>query len=231
MIRGPHRAVLFDLFDTLVRIDSGEYLAGKREAAQVLGVPPERFIGAWIAASDQAQTGVLPDIASRIRYAVRACGAEPDEAMVSRVVLMEEQHLTSGSSLYPDVLPTLGALRAHQEVTTGLVSNASSTAALLVERLGLIGYFKEAVFSFRVGILKPQPGIYLKACEALGVQPAECLFVGDGNGFELDGAGALGMETVRVVRPVTPGPFRKGESLRFDASVDDLTRVLTLVRT
>ncbi|PYT16555.1 MAG: hypothetical protein DMF51_04500 [Acidobacteria bacterium] len=141
MIRGPHRAVLFDLFDTLVRIDSGEYLAGKREAAQVLGVPPERFIGAWIAASDQAQTGVLPDIASRIRYAVRACGAEPDEAMVSRVVLMEEQHLTSGSSLYPDVLPTLGALRAHQEVTTGLVSNASSTAALLVERLGLIGYF------------------------------------------------------------------------------------------
>ena len=150
--------------------------------------------------------------------------------MVNRVVRMEEAHMTDGSSLYPDVLPTLGALRALRGVTTGLVSNASSTAAFLVERLGLSGYFKEAVYSFRVGVLKPHPGIYLRACDALQVRPAECLFVGDGNGFELDGAGALGMETVRILRPVTPGPFRKGESRMFDASVDDLTRVLTLVR-
>ncbi|HYS78987.1 MAG TPA: HAD family hydrolase [Candidatus Dormibacteraeota bacterium] len=231
MIRGPHRAVLFDLFDTLVRIDSEKYLAGKREAARLLSVPPDRFIEVWIAAGEPAQTGVLPDIAARIRYAARACGAEPDETLVSRMVRLEEEHMTSGSSLYPDVLPTLAALRARPGVKTGLVSNASSTAAMLFERLGLSGYFKEAVFSFRVGVLKPQPEIYLKACEALHVQPAECLFVGDGNGFELDGAGALGMETVRVERPFTAGPFRKGESLTFDATVDDLTRVLTLVRT
>ena len=38
------------------------------------------------------------------------------------------------------------------------------------------------------------------------------------------------MEAVRIVRAVGSGPFRKGESLTFDASVDDLTRVLTLVR-
>ena len=230
MIRGPHRAVLFDLFDTLVRLDSGKYLEGKREAARVLGVRPERFIEAWMAASDQAQTGVLSDIAARIRHAARACGTEPDEDVIGRVVRMEEEHMTSGSSLYPDVVPTLAALRARRGLKVGLVSNASSTAALLFERLGLDGYFGEPVFSFRVGVLKPHPGIYLKACEVLRVHPAECLFVGDGNGFELDGAGALGMETVRVVRPVTPGPFRKGESLTFDASVDDLTRVLTLVR-
>ena len=30
MLKGTHRAVLFDLFDTLVRIDSEAYLEGKR---------------------------------------------------------------------------------------------------------------------------------------------------------------------------------------------------------
>jgi len=230
MNRGPHRAVLFDLFDTLVRIDSEKYLEGKREAAQVLGVPPERFIETWIAAGDQAQTGVLPDIAARVRHVARVCGAEPDDRTIERLVRLEERHMISGSSLYPDVLPTLAALAADRRIRVGLVSNASSTAALLFESLGLGPYFGETVFSFQVGVLKPQPAIYLKACEALHVQPEACLFVGDGNGFELDGAAALGMDTVRIERPVSPGPFRKGESRTFDASVDHLTRVLTLVR-
>ncbi len=230
MSRAPHRAVLFDLFDTLVRIDSDKYLEGKREAAQVLGVPRERFIEAWIAAGEQAQTGALPDIAARVRHVARVCGVVPEDGAIRRLVRLEERHMLGGSSLYPDVLPTLDALCARRGLGIGLVSNASSTAVLLFDSLGLAPYFGETVFSFRVGVLKPQPAIYLKACEALGVRPAECLFVGDGNGFELDGASALGMDTVRIERPFAPGPFRKGESRTFDASVDHLTRVLTLVR-
>src|SRR5213594_867229 len=135
MIRGPHRAVLFDLFDTLVRIDSEKYLEGKREAAQILGVPSDRFLEAWIAAGDQAQTGILPDIAARVRHVARACGAEADEPTTRQLVRLEERHMLAGSSLYPDVLPTLEALRTHPTLRVGLVSNASSTAALLFERL------------------------------------------------------------------------------------------------
>jgi putative hydrolase of the HAD superfamily len=229
MLKGPHRAVLFDLFDTLVRIDSEAYLEGKREEARLLGVDPERFIAAWMEVGDRAQRGDLPDFTARLWHTARACGIHPDGATVARAALLEER-MTRITSLYPDVLPTLEHLRRHRRLPLGLVSNASSTAALLVQRLGLARLFDHLVFSFQVGILKPDPGIYLIACRALGVPPGECVFVGDGNGFELDGARALGIESVRIVRPIRPGPFRKGESLTFDASVDDLTRVLTLVR-
>ena len=229
VIHGPHRAVLFDLFDTLVQVDSEAYLEGKREEARLLGVEPERFIAAWIELSDRAQRGELPDFAARLRHAARACGVNPADVTLKRVALLEER-MTTMTSLHPDVLPTLEALRRDRRLRLGLVSNASSTAELLVQRLDLARHFDHLEFSFRVGVLKPDPGIYLFACRALGVRPDECLFVGDGNGFELDGARALGMEALRIVRAVGSGPFRKGESLTFDASVDDLTRVLTLVR-
>jgi putative hydrolase of the HAD superfamily len=229
VLRGPHRAVLFDLFDTLLRIDSEGYFEEKREEARLLGVDAERFIAAWMDASDEAQTGRLPDFRARLRHAARACGVDPDETVLGRVAILEPRML-SCTALHPDVLPTLEGLRRHPRLRVVLVSNASSTAALLVERLDLARHFDHLAFSFRVGVLKPHPDIYLTACAALGVRPVECLFVGDGNGFELDGAGALGMETVRIERPVESGSHRKGESRTFDTSVDDLTRVLTLVR-
>jgi putative hydrolase of the HAD superfamily len=229
VIRGPHRAVLFDLFDTLLRMDTSAYLEGKREEARLLGAPPERFIAAWMESSDRAQKGELPDFPARVRHVLSACGVRPDDAAMARVSDLEAR-MASSLSLYPDVLPTLEGLRRHRGLRIALVSNASSTAALVVERMGLAPWFDHLVFSFHVGVMKPHPDIYLKACAELEVRPADCLFVGDGNGYELDGARALGMEAVRVERPVGEGPFRKGESRTFDASVDDLTHVLTLVR-
>ena len=229
MIRGPHRAVLFDLFDTLLCMDTAAYLEGKREEARLLGAPPERFITEWMESSERAQKGELPDFPARVRHVLRACGVDADETAMARVSDLEER-MASSLSLYPDVLPTLEGLRRHEGLRIGLVSNASSTAALVVDRLGLTPRFDHLTFSFRVGVMKPHPDIYLKACRVLEVRPADCLFVGDGNGYELDGAIALGMEAIRIERPVGESPFRKGESRTFDASVDDLTRVLTLVR-
>ncbi len=230
MRRPAHRAVLFDLFDTLCRIDEEIYLEGKAEEARILGVDRDAFLRAWMALGDRAQTGILADIPARVRRAAEILGLSPDDATVREVASVEVESLTRGTTLYPDVLPTLGAVRALDGLLTGLVSNASSTAKLLFDRLGLAPYFDHGVFSFQVGVVKPHPRIYLSACEALRVDPEACLFVGDGNGHELDGAKALGMETVRIERPVSLGPYRKGESLCFDASVGDLTRVVSLIR-
>jgi putative hydrolase of the HAD superfamily len=57
------------------------------------------------------------------------------------------------------------------------------------------------VLSCEVGLKKPDPAIYLLACERLGVQPAECAFVGDGGSHELDAAHSLGMLTLHLDRP------------------------------
>jgi putative hydrolase of the HAD superfamily len=48
--------------------------------------------------------------------------------------------------------------------------------------------------------MKPARQIYERACAELGVEPAECLFVGDGANDELRGAQDVGMRPVLIHR-------------------------------
>lgn len=225
------RAVLFDLFDTLCRIDEGVYREGKRAEAAALGLPPEEFARAWIASGDAAQVGALADIPARVRHVVAALGAPgPAPEVVARVTAIEERTLRRATALHPDARPVLDDLAARRDLRLGLVSNASHAAEALLDHLDLASYFTAAAWSFRVGVPKPDPAIYLEACRALGVGARECLFVGDGNALELDGAHALGMTAVRIERVFSLGPYRKEESRTFDASIPDLRRLPALFR-
>ena len=47
---------------------------------------------------------------------------------------------------------------------------------------------------------KPEPRFYEMACELLGVEPAECVFLDD-LGINLKPAAAMGMTTIKVVDP------------------------------
>lgn len=83
----------------------------------------------------------------------------------------------------------------------GLVSNAFDPAWLLhedLERMGLAERLDVAVFSSEVGLRKPHPAIFERALEALGVAPADTLFVGDTRNADIRGAAALGMATAQA---------------------------------
>jgi len=56
-----------------------------------------------------------------------------------------------------------------------------------------------AVFSSEVGFRKPDPRIFERALEALGVAPENALFVGDRLYEDVRGAGELGMTTVQAL--------------------------------
>jgi putative hydrolase of the HAD superfamily len=71
-------------------------------------------------------------------------------------------------------------------------------------------------------LLKPEPAIYLKACEALGVKAEECLYVGDGADNELRGASALGMRTVRTLEYAYSDPTWTGETIGKLREIIDL---------
>ena len=230
MDRLPCRALLFDLFDTLCHIDTEQYTEGKRQAAERLGLPSAAFLAAWVEAGDDAQVGRIPDAAARVRDVARRLGAPPPpEAIVDEVVRIERATLHRATTLHPDAVPALAALSAPRERPIVLVSNASSGAPDLFEALGLAPWFDAAIWSFRVGAVKPEPAIYHAACDALGLPPSDCLFVGDGNAGELDGARALGMRAVRIERRFSLPAYRKAESRGFDASIDDLRRLPALL--
>ena len=97
----------------------------------------------------------------------------------------------------PDAVETLAELRrrGHQ---LGLISVCSQDVPQVWEETPFAGAFDELVFSCDVGVSKPDPRIYEIACERLGVEPAECLFVGDGANDELPGAERAGMTAVQL---------------------------------
>ncbi len=79
---------------------------------------------------------------------------------------------------YPDTAPTLRALRARG-IKIGIVSNVPQDLRPIFALHGLADLVDAYTHSFEVGVEKPDPAIFLRACEALGTKPAETLMVGD----------------------------------------------------
>jgi len=52
-----------------------------------------------------------------------------------------------------------------------------------------------------VRIRKPEPAIFRIMCERLGVEAGDCLYVGDGDDHELEGAREAGMHPVLIRVP------------------------------
>jgi putative hydrolase of the HAD superfamily len=105
--------------------------------------------------------------------------------------------------LYPDVLPTLSALE-RRGVPMAVVSNWDERLPGVLEDLGLAPFFQAVAYSADVGVEKPHPGIFEHALGALELQPEEVLHVGDRVREDVEGALALGMEAMLLVRPGTP---------------------------
>ena len=73
---------------------------------------------------------------------------------------------------------------------------------------------------------KPKPIVYLSACEALDLKPAQCMLVA-AHSNDLAAAAALGLRTAHVARPNEHGPG-KGErapSVPVDVAGKDLNEV------
>jgi putative hydrolase of the HAD superfamily len=82
---------------------------------------------------------------------------------------------------------------------TAILSNADIGS--LERRLGadrLEKYFDERVISAEVGIMKPDPKIYLMVSDRLSLRPEECIFIDDMD-KHCEGAEAVGMKTVQYI--------------------------------
>jgi putative hydrolase of the HAD superfamily len=86
------------------------------------------------------------------------------------------------------------------------------------------------VFSCEVGLRKPEPEIYLKACELLDVEASRCFYVGDGAYAELSGATAVGMTAVLIHDPADADivPLRP-EAEDWNVVIADLREISALV--
>jgi putative hydrolase of the HAD superfamily len=97
-----------------------------------------------------------------------------------------------------------------------------------IERLGIMRYVDDAVFSAEIGVRKPHPAIFLKVLNELRVEPADAVFVGDRLRDDIGGAQGLGMRTVLTRQ------FRQedvsGDGIQPDRVIGALPELLGYVR-
>ncbi|HEU4674997.1 MAG TPA: HAD family hydrolase [Motilibacteraceae bacterium] len=204
--------MLFDLFGTLIPTGSrDERDAVATRMAQVLDVDPGAFAELVRATFDERCRGRLGSLPESVRRLAERLGAHPSDAAVDTAVQLRLE-LTRSLHRGAWALPVLAAL-ARLGFARGLVSDCSAETPLLWPDSPLAPYLDAVSFSCLTGHRKPEPEAYLTATRALGVDPRECLFVGDGGSRELTGAAALGMTAVRFAPPGHP----LGEAVDVDA--------------
>jgi epoxide hydrolase-like predicted phosphatase len=110
--------------------------------------------------------------------------------------LMELVH--SASEPRPVMLKAIRRIRARG-LSTGAITNnwASDAEGTRTLRPNFDAFVESCV----TGVRKPDPRIYLLACEQLGIDPPEAVFLDD-LGANLKSARALGMTTIKVDDPV-----------------------------
>jgi putative hydrolase of the HAD superfamily len=99
-------------------------------------------------------------------------------------------------------------------IRTGLISN--SWGRTIYDQALIESLFDAVVISGDVGLHKPQPEIYLLACERLGIEPADAVFVDDLR-ENCAGAEAVGITAV-LHRETTETVSRLEQLLKVGAS-------------
>ena len=187
------RAVVFDLWETLVRWPREESELLRRRWAERLGVSAETLDALWneAGAYERRECGPLLPFLHSIR---EAAGSDVDvgEFLEWRVDLARSALVADRETI--EALDEL-RLRGYH---IGLASNSTEDVAIVWPETLLAPLFDAAVFSATAGFMKPDRRIYELACTELGVEPTDCLFVGDGANDELAGAQRVGMTPVLI---------------------------------
>jgi putative hydrolase of the HAD superfamily len=217
------RAVVFDLWQTLVRWPEEESRDVRRRWSERLGVPADRIDELWFDAAFYRlrETGPIRPALEELREALGAT-ADLDEVLGWRLEVTRR-------ALVPDagVPKTLAELR-RRGLRTAIISNCTEEVALVWDESPFSGLADAAVFSATAGCMKPDRRIYELACRQLGVLPSDCLFVGDGANDELGGARRIGMTPV-LIHPPGEQPVWDGLANWDGLRITAIPQVLELV--
>jgi putative hydrolase of the HAD superfamily len=194
------KAVLFDLFHTLICVPPPS-LTGERSVPDILGVSADEWQRLYYDEDVFGRClGRVIDSVESMRLVTHSIDPSVGEDRILEAVKSRQRRFETGLVGVEDsVLAALDALRAGG-IRTAIVSDAGADDVESWPRSPIGSRVDATIFSYQVGYRKPDPRIYHYALAALGVSPADAIFVGDGGSDEHTGARAVGMRTVLVTR-------------------------------
>ncbi len=195
---GAYRAVIFDFFGTLTSAVS----RGPAHAtiARRLGCEPDAFTRALDATFIERSTGAYGCAASALGIVARMAGGDPEPTTLASVAAARIDAIGADTTLRPEAVPVLDTLQRYG-FRTGIISDCGPELPSIMPGLPITPYVDACVLSIDIGHRKPEPIMYETACMRLGVDPGDCLYVGDGGSRELSGATAAGLTAVRLNAP------------------------------
>jgi putative hydrolase of the HAD superfamily len=198
-------AVIFDLFGTIVD-DFAAASAGSNQAEfpAALGLPRDPFMQHWRQLTNRRSLGEFQTVEASIEHVCDILGVTVSAGQMQKAVEIRLQITRRALTPRADAVATLAQLRIDG-FKIGLLSNCSIEIPIVWPETGFAALFHATVFSSRERIKKPAREIYRLACERLDAEPEECLYVADGENFELNAAAAFGMNPV-LIRPNSHRP-------------------------
>lgn len=181
------KAIIFDLDGVICFTDEYHYRAWKALADR-LNAPFDRTINNRLrGVSRMASLEIVLET-----YTGPELSEEEKAALATEKNEMYRESLKemSPADLSDEVRETLNALRAK-----GLklaIGSSSKNTPFILKQIGLEGYFDAVSDGNNISRSKPDPEVFLKAAEFLGMDPADCLVVEDAvSGAEAGHAGGM----------------------------------------
>ena len=149
--------------------------------------------------------------------------AAPEAATQDLEEVITSMPLDISPMLAPFAVETLAGIK-QRGLATGLVCNTGFTTTPhllpMLAHYSLSDHLDVMVFSDQMRVAKPDPRIFAKAVDGIGLPVSECAFVGDNPHTDIAGAQAVGMFAVQI-----GGKQRDG--VTPDARIDDLSQLLS----
>jgi phosphoglycolate phosphatase len=184
-------------------------------------VRPDRLYPVYLFDVDGTLVDSAPDICGAVQTVLRAHGrADVSDAFLRTfigrhlddtwsdlgfpqlewaILLAEYREIYAGrhhqmTRLYPGVLDALGGLNGSRKSTA--TTKGTPTTRIVLEKFGMLPFFDhvQGTDGFPA---KPEPDVLFKSIEALGVEPADCLMVGDAES-DMAAARAAGVRVCAV---------------------------------
>ena len=225
-----YSAVIFDLFGTLVDDFASSVGQMHAELAVALEVPYEPFMQLWRQTSHMRTIGVFQTVETSIEHVCGVMGVQVGAEQMTKAVEIRLRHIRRMIEPRPDAVATLARLK-NQDYKIGLISNCSIEIPILWQETAFANLVATPIFSCRERLKKPDPHIYHLACERLGVMPEHCLYIADGEDYELTAAAKVGLHPVllRTSSQETRGELHQETREWQGPTIAGLPEVLQLV--
>jgi putative hydrolase of the HAD superfamily len=229
------KAVLFDLFDTLMLIEHEHafHNPSLRRTHEFLvqhgvNVSFNVFKNAYVKARDALYAEAdakmeEPHFNLRVANALHILGYDREasnELLFGATLAFCEEFM---NYVRIDENAKAALEKLHLKYKLGIVSNFAipECVSKLLEKHGLDVLFDAVVVSGAVNKRKPSPEIFQKALEKLGVKASEAVFVGDTVDADIQGAKSVGMKTIFIERR----PQKEAEQIFPDQTIQSLNEL------